>query len=105
MFDEGTDAAVRWFQAATGADEVNGLLGGESWPALARATLRGTGRDADRAVDTLVAARGAEGVPDVVTAPDWQRLLGTGGAPANLTTDPEGVSPAPEHGESRVSPR
>ena len=90
VFDDGTDAAVRRFQAATGAEEVNGLLGGESWPVLARPTLRGTGRDADRAVDTLVAARGAEGVPDVVQAPDWQRLLGTGGTPANLATDPPG---------------
>ncbi len=88
VFDGTTDAAVRRFQAATGAEEVNGLLGGESWPVLARPTLRGTGRDADRAVDALVAARGAEGVPDVVRAPDWQRLLGTGGSPANVATDP-----------------
>ena len=88
VFDTGTDAAVRRFQAATGAEEVNGLLGGESWPVLARTTLRGTGGDADRAVDALVAVRGAEGVPDLVTAPDWQHLLGTGGAPANLTLDP-----------------
>jgi N-acetylmuramoyl-L-alanine amidase/Putative peptidoglycan binding domain len=90
VFDDATDAAVRRFQAATGAEEVNGLLGGESWPVLARPTLRGTGQDVDRAVDTLVAARGAEGVPDVVQRPDWQRLLGTGGAPANLATDPPG---------------
>ena len=65
VFDTATDAAVRRFQAATGAEEVNGLLGGESWPVLARTTLRGTGGDADRAVDTLVAVRGAEGVPDL----------------------------------------
>ena len=66
----------------------DGLLGGESWPVLARTTLRGTGGDADRAVDTLVAVRGAEGVPDLVTTPTWQHLLGTAGAPANLTLDP-----------------
>jgi N-acetyl-anhydromuramyl-L-alanine amidase AmpD len=88
VFDAATDAAVRRFQAATAAEEVNGLLGGESWPVLARTTLRGTGGDADRAVDALVAVRGAEGVPDLVTAPAWQQLLGTGGAPANLTPDP-----------------
>jgi N-acetyl-anhydromuramyl-L-alanine amidase AmpD len=88
VFDTATDAAVRRFQAATGAEEVNGLLGGESWPVLARTTLRGTGGDADRAVDTLVAVRGAEGVPDLVTTPAWQHLLGTAGAPANLTLDP-----------------
>jgi N-acetyl-anhydromuramyl-L-alanine amidase AmpD len=88
VFDTATDAAVRRFQAATGAEEVNGLLGGESWPVLARTTLRGTGGDADRAVDALVAVRGAEGVPDLVTTPAWQQLLGTGGAPANLSLDP-----------------
>ena len=98
VFDTATDAAVRRFQAATRAEEVNGILGGESWPVLARATHRGTGGDADRAVDTLVAVRGAEGVPDAVTAPTWQQLLGTGGAPANLTADPT-------DGESGVSPR
>ncbi len=91
VFDAGTDAAVRRFQAATGAPDVNGLLGGGSWPLLARATQRGSGSDADRAVDVLTAVRGAEGVPDVVTAPVWQRLLGTGGDPADLTTDPAGA--------------
>ena len=44
VFDAATDAAVRRFQAATGAEEVNGLLGGESWPVLARPTQRGHGR-------------------------------------------------------------
>jgi N-acetyl-anhydromuramyl-L-alanine amidase AmpD len=91
VFDATTAAAVRRFQAATGAEEVNGLLGGESWPVLARTTLRGTGGDADRAVDVLVAVRGAEGVPDLVTSPTWQHLLGTSGAPANLTPDPPGA--------------
>jgi N-acetyl-anhydromuramyl-L-alanine amidase AmpD len=93
VFDTATDAAVRRFQAATGAEEVNGLLGGESWPVLARPTQRGTGGDADHAVDTLVAVRGAEGVPDGVTTPVWQRLLGTDGAPANLSTDPSPGAP------------
>lgn len=91
VFDAGTDAAVRRFQAATGAEDVNGLLGGESWPVLARTTQRGTGSDADQAVAALTAARGSEGVPDVVTAPVWQRLLGTGGDPADLSTDPAGA--------------
>ena len=79
VFDAATDAAVRRFQAATGAEEVNGMLGGESWPVLARTTQRGTGGDADRAVDALVAVRGAEGVPDVVTAP---ALAAASSAPA-----------------------
>jgi N-acetylmuramoyl-L-alanine amidase/Putative peptidoglycan binding domain len=90
VFDAATAAAVRRFQAQTHAEDVNGLLGGESWPVLARVTQRGSGSDADRAVDALAAARRTEAVPDVVTAPVWQRLLGTGGEPANGATDPAG---------------
>ncbi|MFC4946870.1 N-acetylmuramoyl-L-alanine amidase [Pseudonocardia sp. GCM10023141] len=90
VFDVETDAAVRRFQVAHGAAKVNGLLGGQSWPVLARTVARGEGSDAERAAATLAAARGAEGVPNVVTAPDWQRLLGTGGAPMNTTADPLG---------------
>ncbi len=90
VFDAATDAAVRRFQARTHAEDVNGLLGGESWPVLARVTQRGSGSDAARAVDALAVARRTEAVPDVVTAPVWQRLLGTGGEPANLVTDPIG---------------
>lgn len=89
-FDGPTDAAVRRFQAAHGAEEVNGLLGGESWPVLARTVHRGEGGDAERAVEALAAARAAESVPDVVTAPVWQRLLGTGGAPVDAVQDPVG---------------
>jgi N-acetyl-anhydromuramyl-L-alanine amidase AmpD len=89
-FDVRTDDAVRRFQAAHGAEEVNGLLGGESWPVLARPVRRGEGGDAERAVETLAAARDAESVPDVVTPPVWQRLLGTGGAPVEPSTDPTG---------------
>jgi hypothetical protein len=89
-FDVGTEQAVRRFQAATGAEEVNGLLGGESWPVLARPVRLSGGGDAERAVEALVAGRATEAVPDVVTAPVWQRLLGTGGAPVRPTTDPTG---------------
>jgi hypothetical protein len=89
-FDGPTDAAVRRFQAATGAEERNGLLGGESWPVLARPVRRGAPTGAGRAVEVLAAARRTEAVPDLVRAPDWQRLLGTGGPPADTTVDPIG---------------
>jgi N-acetyl-anhydromuramyl-L-alanine amidase AmpD len=89
-FDARTGDAVRSFQEAHGAEDVNGLLGGESWPVLARPVRRGEGGDAERAVAALAAERGAESVPDVVTPPVWQRLLGTGGAPVESSTDPTG---------------
>ena len=89
-FDADTALAVRRFQIMTGAEDVNGLLGGESWPRLARTVRRGQGGDAERAVTTLAATRSTEAVPDVVTAPVWQRLLGTGGAPIPPSSDPAG---------------
>ncbi len=89
-FGAATDTAVRRFQIMTAAEDVNGLLGGESWPRLARTVRRGQGGDAERAVATLAATRTTEAVPDVVTAPDWQRLLGTGGTPIPPSSDPSG---------------
>lgn len=91
VFDAATDAAVRRFQAATRAEEVNGLLGGESWPELARPVQRGDGSDAARAVEILVARQPADRVPDRIDRPVWQRLLGTGGAPASPDADPPGA--------------
>ncbi|WP_211177338.1 N-acetylmuramoyl-L-alanine amidase [Pseudonocardia acidicola] len=73
--------AIRRFQAQHGFEHVNGMIGGESWPVLARPVRRGEGGDAERAVETLAGRRGAESLPDVITAPVWQKLLGTGGAP------------------------
>ncbi|MEJ3655738.1 N-acetylmuramoyl-L-alanine amidase [Actinomycetes bacterium KLBMP 9759] len=90
VFDAGTDAAVRRFQQLTTAEEINGLLGGESWPLLARTVRKGEGGAAEQAVLTLAAARGAESVPDVVDAAAWQRLLGTDGVPVAAVTDPVG---------------
>ena len=90
VFDDETDASVRRFQSATGAARVNGVLGGQSWPVLARTVEAGGSGDAQRAAATLAAARGAEGLPAVVTAPAWQSLLGAGGAPMDTTTDPLG---------------
>lgn len=88
-YDRATADAVLRYQAATGAEDV-GMVGGETWPVLARTVHVGDGGDAARAVTTLAAGRGAESVPDTVTTPTWQRLLGTGGAPADVSTDPIG---------------
>ncbi|MCW2716973.1 MAG: N-acetylmuramoyl-L-alanine amidase family 2 [Pseudonocardia sp.] len=89
-FDATTAAAVRRFQLATGAEEINGVLGGESWPELARTVRYGESGDGAKAVAALAATRDTESVPDVVTAPVWQRLLGTGGAPIPPSSDPVG---------------
>jgi hypothetical protein len=87
-----TAAAVTEFQQLTAAEEPNGILGGESWPVLARTVDRATepGSGAARAVEILAEGRSAEAVPDTVDHPTWQDLLGTSGSPANTTTDPTG---------------
>ncbi|ODV09072.1 MAG: hypothetical protein ABT15_00100 [Pseudonocardia sp. SCN 73-27] len=88
-YDAATSDAVLRYQYATGAEDV-GMIGGETWPVLARTVRSSEDSDAAKAVETLAARRGSESVPDVVDRPDWQRLLGTGGAPADLTVDPTG---------------
>ncbi|WP_220187565.1 peptidoglycan recognition protein family protein [Pseudonocardia pini] len=88
-FTPATAAALTEFQVATGAEEPNGILGGESWPVLARTVERGEGSDAERAVDSL-ASGNTEAVPDTVDHSAWQRLLGTGGAEVDQTVDPVG---------------
>jgi hypothetical protein len=77
-FDATTAAAVVRLQTAGRFEQVNGMIGGESWPALARTVRRGEGGEGERAVEALLVGRSAEGVPDVVTPKVWQRLLGTG---------------------------
>lgn len=89
-FSAATAAALTEFQRATGAEEPNGILGGESWPVLARTVQRGDGSPAARAVETLAASRTTEAVPDAVDAATWQRLLGTGGPEADVSVDPVG---------------
>lgn len=71
------DEAVRVLQAARGFEEVNGMIGGESWPALARTVMPGDDGEARRAIEVLLGHRGAEGVPDVITAPVWRQMLTT----------------------------
>jgi N-acetyl-anhydromuramyl-L-alanine amidase AmpD len=91
-FDAATDRAVRAFQLAHHAEDANGLLGGESWPVLVATAAAAPAPDVRCALDALAAARRAEAVPDVPGPADWQRLLGTGGAPADLTVDPPGTA-------------
>jgi hypothetical protein len=72
--------AVRGFQTARGFrdDEtlrVTGMIGGETWPAIARAVRAGEGGDAARAVAVLARGRNTESLPDVVTPEVWQHLL------------------------------
>jgi hypothetical protein len=83
---------MRVFQAGHGADDVNGLLGGESWPVLVAMAGQHPGADVSGALDALAGARQAEGVPDHPAPADWQRLLGTGGAAVDLTADPPGTA-------------
>ncbi|MEQ3554926.1 N-acetylmuramoyl-L-alanine amidase [Pseudonocardia nematodicida] len=90
-FDERTVTAVTEFQTAHRADDANGLLGGESWPELARTVQAGREGDAARAVEVLARYRKTESVPDVVDHPAWQRLLGTAGSPVPAAEDPPGV--------------
>ncbi|WP_214407686.1 peptidoglycan recognition protein family protein [Pseudonocardia lacus] len=87
-FDPATDRAVRAFQARTAAEEVNGLLGGESWPVLATAATRNPGApDVREAVRVLVEARPGP-VPAEPDLPTWQCLLGTGGTQPDPVVDP-----------------
>ena len=72
--------AVRGFQSAHGfvddeTLEVTGMIGGETWPAIARAVRVGEDGDAARAVATLARDRRTESLPDVVTPEVWQHLL------------------------------
>jgi N-acetylmuramoyl-L-alanine amidase/Putative peptidoglycan binding domain len=76
--------AVRAFQAERGfglddpdldsTDGPTGMIGGESWPVLARPVRAGEGGEAQQAVEVLLRGRD-ERVPDVVTPEIWQRLL------------------------------
>jgi hypothetical protein len=72
--------AVRGFQAERGFHDddsglATGMIGGETWPAIARPVRAGEGGEAARAVEALVRGRRTESVPDVVTPQVWQRLL------------------------------
>lgn len=71
-FGPTTAEAVRRFQADHGTEEVNGIIGGESWPLLAPVARVGDRGEAARAVELLV---GSSRAPSTVDGPAWQRLL------------------------------
>ena len=50
------------------------MIGGETWPALARPVRVGEGGEARQAVEALLRNRDVR-LPDVVTPEIWQRLL------------------------------
>ncbi len=71
-FDARTAAAVRQFQTAHRTEEVNGLIGGESWPLLVAAE-DGDPAEVARAVRALTSADAVRA--SSLGAEDWLRLL------------------------------
>ncbi|MBW0116568.1 peptidoglycan recognition protein family protein [Pseudonocardia abyssalis] len=66
--------SVRVFQAEHATEEVNGIIGGESWPLLAAPVQAGDGGEAAEAVETL-AATSSTRPPSRVGPEQWQQLL------------------------------
>ena len=56
------------------ADGPTGMIGGETWPTLARPVRAGEGGEAQQAVEVLLRGRDVR-LPDVVTPEIWQHLL------------------------------
>lgn len=72
-FDRRTADAVREFQTARGTEEVNGMIGGESWPLLVAAA---DGDPAEAALAVRALAQGeAVRASSIEGTADWQRLL------------------------------
>jgi N-acetyl-anhydromuramyl-L-alanine amidase AmpD len=72
-FDRRTADAVRHFQRTNGTEEVNGMIGGESWPLLVAPIGPAVSRrEMARAAAVLTDAPGA---PSDMDVEDWQRLL------------------------------
>ena len=67
----GRDDAMSLASASPGP---TGMIGGESWPALARPVHAGEGGEAQQAVEVLLRNRDVR-LPEVVTPQIWQRLL------------------------------
>ena len=74
-FDRRTAAAVRRFQIAHATEDVNGIIGGESWPLLVAASAPGASQETARAVAALNASdRGTIALDPT----DWKILLNNG---------------------------
>jgi hypothetical protein len=72
-FDRRTGEAVRQFQTAHRTEEVNGMIGGESWPLLVTAE-GGDPAEVELAVRALTPAKAVR-ASSVSGADDWLRLL------------------------------
>ncbi|QJY45961.1 N-acetylmuramoyl-L-alanine amidase [Pseudonocardia broussonetiae] len=66
--------SVRRFQADHATEEVNGIIGGESWPLLAAPVRAGGGGEAEQAVEALVASSSTR-PPSTVGRQEWMALL------------------------------
>lgn len=79
-FDARTEEAVRAFQASRQTEEVNGMIGGESWPLLARPVQPGETSEAALAVRILTEVHTpALEWSGVVDHRRWQELLAGAG--------------------------
>lgn len=71
-FDRTTADAVRRFQKVNGTEQVNGMIGGESWPLLVAPADALAPRETTRALRALDPSAPS---PDDLDAAGWQRLL------------------------------
>lgn len=74
VFSASMAESVRVFQAEHATEEVNGIIGGESWPLLAVPVRAGDGGEAAAAVETL-ATTSSTRPPSTVDRRQWQQLL------------------------------
>jgi hypothetical protein len=72
-FDERTAAAVRQYQQAHRTEEVNGLIGGETWPLLV--TAQGADQDEVALAVRAVTPGGAVRASALPGLDEWKRLL------------------------------
>ena len=71
-FDRRTADAVRRFQRTNGTEEINGMIGGESWPLLVAPTTPVSTRETTRALQALDTS---ERSPSTMETADWRQLL------------------------------
>jgi hypothetical protein len=74
-FDERTAAAVRRYQQAHRTEEVNGLIGGETWPLLV--TAQGADQEEAALAVRALTPGGAVRASAYPVTDEWKRLLST----------------------------
>ncbi|GAA0895108.1 N-acetylmuramoyl-L-alanine amidase [Pseudonocardia zijingensis] len=75
-FDERTTAAVRDYQRIHRTEEINGLIGGETWPLLV--TARGTDRQEVALAVRALTPAGAVRASAIPGEEEWKRMLNAG---------------------------